>query len=134
MIDINITRSDTGKESPMDFVGGTVSGIHALAQRVLVVLLTQSTDMLRSDEGSTLITSIRSGAGDSDYARLLMLSAISRTKDVIRNNQEGSEEEQLKDILIQSTALEGDTISFTIVVYSQAGEYIDITSEVGAVI
>lgn len=131
MIDINITNNK-GHEVPFDIQGNTTSGISLLAQRILVVLLSQISDYLRDSEGSTLINGIGSGVADSGYASLLLLSALKQVESIIKMDTTSLDPHEILDtIKIHKVEALGDHIDFTIVVYNKAGDTQELTSTIG---
>lgn len=130
MIDIDIVvQSDNGQAADLVVSGHRVSGIKALAQRVLIVLLTSSSGMLRSQEGTRLPDSYGNSHLVPEYYTLLMGSAIASTMSIIKNDTTSNDPtEILSDIRLLDVKTTEDSMSFTIAVYNRAGEQITVTS------
>ena len=131
MKDFNLLGvSDTGKvvltPSPQ-----TVQGIQLLAQRVLVVLLTEYSGILRAYEGTSLITNIGSSNVISGHVSLLLSSAIASATDILKKDSYSNDPEELLDnIKLYNVTVDGDGVSFSIIVTSKAGDATTVTTPV----
>lgn len=133
MIDLDVVGSNTGALS-MAVSGKPISGVHLLGQRVLLILLSDISEMLREDEGATFINAIGSGTYDDEYTRLFLYSAIYRVLDVLKADPNVyPDDETIQDITVDTVKMSGDVLDFTITVTSMAGNTTAVTTQTGAI-
>lgn len=125
---LNVSRS-TGKAS-FGLGEGYVTGIRLLAQRVIVILLTNYNETLRQNEGTSFVSNMRSGQISLAYVGLLMTSAMASTIEVLSGSVDdnATDEERIADLRIQNIELDGDRILFDLYVSNKAGESTTISS------
>lgn len=132
MRDLDILSIATGtNKASMDVTGHTVSGIRLLAQRIIVILMTNYNDILRSQEGTSFMDNVGSGQVSLSYAGLLMTSAIASTIDALNESadENAPDEERIADLRIQNMSLDGDRITFDLYVENKANESTTISSD-----
>ena len=133
MIDLDVIGSSTGV-APMTLSGDPVSGIRLLGQRVLILLLSNVSELLRDDEGSTLINALGSGTYDDEYTRLFLYSAIYRVLDILKaDTNKYPDDETIRDINVDTVKMSGDVLDFTISVTSMSGDNTAVTAQTGAI-
>lgn len=124
----------TGPDTPaaMSISGKRLSGITSLAQRVVIVLMTRVDELLRQNEGTSIRRDgLYSNSGD-DYLSLLLGSALFDVVNIIRGDTESTDpSEILKDACVSSVGTSDDGVSFTINVYNEAGESIEVPANTG---
>lgn len=125
---LNVSRS-TGKAS-FGLGEGYVTGIRLLAQRVIVILLTNYNETLRQSEGTSFVSNMRSGQISLAYVGLLMTSAMASTIEILSGSVDdnATDEERIADLRIQNIELDGDRILFDLYVSNKAGESTTISS------
>jgi hypothetical protein len=125
---LNVSRS-TGKAS-FGLGEGYVTGIRLLAQRVIVILLTNYNETLRQSEGTSFVSNMRSGQISLAYVGLLMTSAMASTIEILSGSADdnATDEERIADLRIQNIELDGDRILFDLYVSNKAGESTTISS------
>ena len=134
MKDIDILNIDKStSKADMTLTGDKVSGIRMLAQRILVVLLTDMQGLLRSSEGSEAFGVLTSYTGNATYASLLLTSSISTVSSVLMSDTQGPSEERLQSIVVQDVSTNDGSINFTLLITNAAGESEIISSNIGAI-
>lgn len=131
MIDLDILNTTDNKVyfSPS---GNKLSGVEALAQRVLIVLLTRVSDVLREHEGTRLPSIGSSMQFGVDYMSLILSSAIFDACSVIRKDTDTTDpREQLNDVRIANISIDNDLVVFTIDVYNNAGDVSTLSASSG---
>lgn len=128
-LDILNISDNTGKAS-IDGVGGVVTGIRLLAQRIVIIFLTKYDDLLRQNEGTGLLGNIGSGQVSLSYAGLIMTSAIASVIEILNDSTDDTtpDSERISDLRIQDIRLEGDRILFDLYVTNKANESTTISS------
>lgn len=117
---LNVNLADT--KAGLTVSGNTVTGIKLLAQRVLVILLTDMTETLRSREGAEIYDILVSYQNSTDYASLLLISAISTVKSILFADTGLPDAESLRDIVIQDVHTTNGTVEFSIEITNKAGD------------
>ena len=122
MKDIDILNIDnTSNKAGLSISGNTVTGIRLLAQRVLLILLTDISGTLRTGEGTDLSDILMTQQSSTDHVSLLLISAISTAKSILYSEVPEEASEALQDIIIQDVNTENGTIEFSIVVTNRLG-------------
>ena len=126
MIDINLIDN---RHSP---IGGQISGISALAQRVSIVLQTKASELLRENEGTSLRDLIGTSQADISYVSAMLSSVVTEVIDVLRDgNDELPDDEALNTAYISNISINGDSVSFTLTVVSRSGDTYGMPSSIG---
>lgn len=133
MIDLDILNTQNSK-TPAEMVisGSKLSGIAALAQRVLVVLLTRVDEDLRNNEGTSIRRDGLYSSSGTDYIALLLGSALFDVVNIIKDDTDSDDpSERLKTACVSSVDASGDGVIFTIDVYNEAGESTSVPASSG---
>ena len=131
MIDLNVLGSGNN-ELPMTISSVPISGVQLLGQRILIILLSSVSEILREQEGSTFINAIGSGVYDTEYTSLLINSAVYKVIDIIDNDHEKyPDDETLRDIKVSDIKYTDGVVTFTLSVTSTAGNTTDIHAGTG---
>ena len=131
-IDILNVNTDTNRAG-MAITGDKVSGIRLLAQRVLVILLTDMQGLLRSSEGSEALGVLTTYTSNATYASLLLTSAVSTVSSILISDADDPPEEALHSISVQDVTIDGGSINFTLLITNKAGESEIIESNTGVI-
>lgn len=133
MVDIDILNTDNkSKLATMTVSGHRITGIRALAQRVMITLLTRVDDELRSDEGTSLRRDGLYVTSGKDYMSLVLSSALFDVVSIIKSDTDSDDpSEQLKDALVSDVSVTDDGAVFTIDVYNNMGDVISVPSSAG---
>lgn len=134
MIDIDITTNlDALGASTLEPTGGVVSGVRLLAQRVLVVFMTNISDILRYSEGSSFINGFGSSQVSTDYISLLVSSALADTRMVVINStpEDSPSDEKLQNISIHDIQVQADKAIITLTVTSESGLSAQVNTGLG---
>lgn len=133
MMDIGIVMN-RGTNSPIEFdlSGEKVSGIELLAQRVLVILLTNVNEVLRSSEGSSFIRTYGNTQSSSEFVSLIFASALSDVINIIKkDNSSDDPSEILADATATVISVSEGSVQFNLNVYSASGEVSQILTSAG---
>lgn len=137
MIDLQIIKAHK-PDTPaiVDITGDKVSGISLLAQRVVIVLLTDISDLLRSMEGSSLVSSIGNSQSSLSYVSLLVTSALADVSEAIRRDpgEASSDDEILSELSIYDISENDGDIIVTLNVLSKSGESMLTKTNIGSLI
>jgi len=110
---------------PFQFMG-ECSGITALAQKAITLLLTNSTDDLRFGVGGGLGELVGRSAIANDNLKNLITAALARTSGQLRDEQAGDQKltaaDKLSKLVLESAEQARDSVVATIAVVSEAGE------------
>lgn len=133
MMDIGIVMN-RGTNSPIEFdlSGKKISGIELLAQRVLVILLTNVNEVLRSSEGSSFIRTYGNTQSSSEFVSLIFASALSDVINIIKkDNSSDDPSEVLADATATVISVSEGSVQFNLNVYSASGEVSQISTSAG---
>lgn len=132
-IDILNVNKDTNKAF-LTVSGYKISGVKLLAQRVLLLLLTDMRESLRSAEGTEAPELLVSYSGSINHASMLIASAVSTVKNILIAEVHDDPSEALYDISIQDVNTDTGSINFTLLVTSMSGESDTISSNTGDIL
>ena len=135
MIDLDILNIDSNNKALCSISGDKVSGVRLLAQRVMVILLTSMSGLLRSSEGSDFIQEDMAPNTQIDRISMAVSSALASVKHVIgMDNGVYPLSEQLEDIRIHNIYGESGSIVIELIVYSKDGSSSIVSIPTGDVI
>lgn len=129
MRDIDILNiNNTTSMASLSVAGSVVSGIRLMAQRAIIIILTDINGMLRSSEGTEASDIIQAYQNNTNYASLLLTSAISTAMRVLSADSSTDNSDRIKDISIQSINTDNGDLNFTLLVQNASGESYAVSS------
>lgn len=131
MRDIDILSIQDDTSAALTVGSPSISGIRLLAQRVLVILLTNMNELLRAGEGTESGAFIGIDHSSSDYLRLLITSSVDSVKRILLQETGNTPDESLKSINIGDIEISSGNADFTIVVSNKSGDTESITANTG---
>jgi hypothetical protein len=135
-VDLNFLASGDQLQLVPFVVSGTCEGARAVAQKVIISLLTDSQDPLRFGEGGGLGSLVgRANSTSSELSNRLTLSVAS-TAEAIRQEQQTdtslTDSERLAPVGVENFAQAGDAVQVELTVTTVAGEVATANLNIGA--